>query len=179
MYDDLRHGRQQRSHRGLRRVRDLHAAGRARNGVDDDCDTLADNGFTCVPGHGRHVHDDVRLERFAALRHSCARGTCTPPVSETCNGADDDCDTAPDDGFTCAQGATGSRATTCGSSGSQLCDSSCAWGSCTPPVATCNAADDDCDTTGANGVAGPPGPTGPGATASAARGACGTYEWMR
>ena len=69
---------------------------------------------------------------------------CTPPP-ETCNGADDDCDTVADDGFTCRRGATGTCTTSCGSTGSRTCSTSCTWGSCIPPSESCNGTDDDCD----------------------------------
>ena len=69
---------------------------------------------------------------------------CTPPV-EACNGRDDDCDDAPDDGFACVLDATTSCRTTCGSMGTQRCGASCTWSSCSAPAETCNASDEDCD----------------------------------
>jgi hypothetical protein len=68
------------------------------------------------------------------------------PPGETCNGVDDDCDAAPDDGFACVQDAElGSCTTTCGSAGTMFCDDACAGDVCVPPVETCNGLDDDCD----------------------------------
>jgi hypothetical protein len=75
---------------------------------------------------------------------ACAWGSCAPPA-ETCNGRDDDCDGAADDGLGCVQGTTGGCTTSCGSAGTRTCSSACAWGGCTAPAETCNGADDDCD----------------------------------
>jgi cysteine-rich repeat protein len=72
--------------------------------------------------------------------------TCTAP-GEECNGTDDDCDTACDNGFACCAGTSGSCTTGCGSSGTRVCSAICGWSACTPPAEICNGADDDCDTT--------------------------------
>jgi hypothetical protein len=64
---------------------------------------------------------------------------------EVCNGVDDDCNGATDNGFPCAQGTIGSCPVSCGS-GARTCSSSCAWGPCLPPAEICNGLDDDCDT---------------------------------
>src|SRR5690606_13387545 len=80
---------------------------------------------------------------------------CAPPA-ETCNGMDDDCDGAPDDGFACALGASVSCTTSCGTTGSGACTSACAIPSgaaCTPPAEVCNGVDDDCDGTRDEGFA--------------------------
>ncbi len=70
-------------------------------------------------------------------------GACVP---ETCNGADEDCDGTPDDGFTCVRGTTIPCTTTCGSTGTTTCSATCEPSTtCTPPIETCNYTDDDCD----------------------------------
>ncbi|RLB55392.1 MAG: hypothetical protein DRJ42_06330 [Deltaproteobacteria bacterium] len=64
---------------------------------------------------------------------------CTPQP-ETCNGADDDCDLAIDEGLTRA------CTTACGS-GTETCTAG-AYGTCSAPTPTaesCNGLDDDCD----------------------------------
>ncbi|MFO0709310.1 MAG: hypothetical protein U0353_05700 [Sandaracinus sp.] len=72
-------------------------------------------------------------------------GTCEPPA-ERCNGADDDCDGARDDGFACALGASEACTTSCGSSGWHVCNDGCTWGTCAPPLTeTCNGRDETCD----------------------------------
>jgi hypothetical protein len=82
-------------------------------------------------------------------------------------------------------GATGTCPTTCGSTGTRVCSGTCAWGTCTPPVESCNGADDDCDATidegcgvcagctGAIGVAAPGGRFTVPFGASAHTGSCG------
>jgi hypothetical protein len=72
------------------------------NGVDDDCDGIVDNSVASTPttcGTGACS---------AAGQASCQNGSivdsCTPgaPSPETCNGVDDDCDGAIDEGGVCA-----------------------------------------------------------------------------
>jgi hypothetical protein len=50
-----------------------------------------------------------------------------------------------DEGFACTPAATGACTTSCGTTGTQTCDGTCAWGSCVAPVEACNTIDDDCD----------------------------------
>ncbi|MBI5487329.1 MAG: hypothetical protein HY905_08355 [Deltaproteobacteria bacterium] len=113
------------------------------NGLDDDCVGGIDNGFTCVPAGTQACTTTCSSTGSQTCSSACAWGTCTAPV-EVCNGADDDCVGGADNGFACVRGATGSCTTSCGSTGSQLCDATCVWGSCTPPAEVCNGADDDC-----------------------------------
>ncbi len=121
----------------------------ACNGADDDCDGDADNGFDCpagqlvscmtscgTTGEGR-CHDDCTLPTV----DECGIGL------EVCNGEDDNCNGAVDEGYPCAAGASVPCTTTCGSSGSGTCSSTCSLPlptDCTPPVETCNGRDDDC-----------------------------------
>jgi cysteine-rich repeat protein len=113
------------------------------NALDDDCDTVTDDGFTCIPGVTGPCPTTCGSAGSHTCDAACAWGDCIPPA-ELCNGADDDCDTVADDGFACAQGTLRSCSTTCGSTGEQLCTGSCAWGSCSPPIEVCNGVDDDC-----------------------------------
>ena len=76
------------------------------DGTDDDCDGLVDEGCDCITGSTRACGTDVG---------ECARGTETcdaggrwgpcagaiDPVPEDCNGRDDDCDGATDEGGVC------------------------------------------------------------------------------
>ncbi len=50
-------------------------------------------------------------------------------------------------GEDCEPGVTPDRqcTTSCGSTGTQSCDSGCHWSACQPPRETCNSQDDDCD----------------------------------
>jgi cysteine-rich repeat protein len=113
------------------------------NGIDDDCVGGIDNGFTCVPAASQSCSTSCGSSGTQTCSSACAWGSCAAPA-EICNGLDDDCVGGPDNGFTCVRGATGSCTTSCGSTGSQLCDAACAWGTCTPPIELCNGLDDDC-----------------------------------
>jgi len=116
------------------------------NGVDDDCDTACDNGFACCAGRTRPCTTTCGSTGTQGCTASCAwESICTPP-GESCNGADDDCDTTCDNGFECCAGGTRPCTTTCGSTGTQGCTASCAWAvGCAPPAEVCNGVDDDCD----------------------------------
>jgi len=77
------------------------------NGVDDDCDGSVDPGCACLDGETRPCGSDVGA--CATGMQRCIDGawdeSCegdTPPSDELCNGIDDDCDTAVDDGAECA-----------------------------------------------------------------------------
>ncbi len=115
------------------------------NGADDDCDTACDEIFACCAGTLDSCSTGCGSTGSRLCSASCGWGSCTPPA-ETCNGADDNCDTVCDDGFTCCRGTSGPCTTGCGSTGTRVCDTSCGWGSCTPPAEICNGVDDDCDT---------------------------------
>jgi cysteine-rich repeat protein len=115
------------------------------NGLDDDCDTVCDNGFSCCAGSSVPCATSCSSTGTRACSAACGLGACVAPA-ETCNGLDDDCDTACDNGFGCCAGSTEPCATSCGSTGTRSCSSSCAWNSCVTPAETCNGRDDDCDT---------------------------------
>jgi cysteine-rich repeat protein len=122
------------------------------NGVDDDCDTLTDETFSCVRGSsGVGCTTTCGSIGTGTCTMACTLPTgaaCTPPA-EVCNGLDDDCDGVADNGFACVQGRSTSCTTTCGSTGTGTCTSACIVplpGACTPPAEICNGVDDDCDT---------------------------------
>ncbi len=112
----------------------------ACNGVDDDCDTMTDEGL-----------DTPVFCGTGACRTSvptCSGGmtpTCTPlpPGTETCNGIDDNCDGSTDEGF---------GGTTCGIGECSRTVAACSGGTppmCVPGMPTtevCNGLDDDCNT---------------------------------
>ena len=118
------------------------------SGLDDDCDTTPDEGFACVMGSTMPCTTSCGSTGSGTCTTSCeipVPAFCAPPA-ETCNGLDDDCDGAADETFDCVQGLRTSCSTTCGTTGSSICSSSCAWGACIPPTELCNLLDDDCDT---------------------------------
>jgi hypothetical protein len=117
------------------------------NGLDDDCDTLTDEGFTCALGATQTCTTSCSSTGSRTCVSGCVWGTCVPPA-EACNGIDDDCDTVIDNGFPCVRNATGVACTnTCGAAGMTDCSATCTLGTCCVPTEICgNGCDDDCDT---------------------------------
>ena len=116
------------------------------NGRDDDCVGGPDNGFECVRDATRSCTTTCSSTGTQTCGSTCVWGACVPPA-ETCNGRDDDCDGACDDGVGCCAGQSVACTTTCGSTGIGTCTTSCvppSGSACTPPVETCNGRDDDC-----------------------------------
>ena len=90
------------------------------------------------------------VDGLPGCEYACDYGTS----SESCNGADDDCDGETDEGFPCAIGAGVSCTTSCGTGGTGLCTLACELPDgpgCTPPRETCDGTDQDCDTVCDNG----------------------------
>lgn len=158
------------------------------NGEDDDCDGEIDEGCECLPQETQSCYEgDAGTEgvgQCTAGEESCEAGAWSEcagqvvPDTETCNGADDDCDGDVDEGCDClpdeTQGCYSGSAATQGvgvcESGLQTCNGSGAWGPCVgavvPEPESCNGDDDDCD--GATDEL-----DEPGACDSGQEGACG------
>ncbi len=75
------------------------------NGADDDCDGTVDDGFACVPGTTGSCSTGCGSTGTRECLGDCTFDSCVPPA-EVCNGVDDDCDGACDDGFACCEGST-------------------------------------------------------------------------
>jgi hypothetical protein len=72
------------------------------NAVDDDCDGEVDDGFECAAGATLACTTTCGTVGNGTCSAACEAPTgaaCAPPA-ETCNGADDDCDGAVDEGVT-------------------------------------------------------------------------------
>jgi cysteine-rich repeat protein len=137
---------------------DCTPPGESCNGADDDCDGACDDGFTCCRGSAVSCTTTCGSAGNGVCTPACGipeGALCTPPA-ESCNGADDDCDTTVDEGFACVRGAAASCTSICGSAGTGVCSATCTPPSgtdCTPPTESCNGLDDDCDTLADDGFA--------------------------
>ncbi len=121
------------------------------NGRDDDCDKSIDEDFPCI------AKEKVACETVCG---SIGIGICTnqcripapsdcSPLSELCNGRDDDCDDLVDETFVCQAGKPTACITECLTIGTGTCTNECnppPPEDCTPPEENCiNQIDDDCD----------------------------------
>ncbi|MFA5413791.1 MAG: MopE-related protein, partial [Patescibacteria group bacterium] len=126
------------------------------DGSDNDCDGSIDEDCECVDEDGRVCGTDVGActtgVQYCMGGHW---GLClsVSPASETCNGADDDCDTTIDEDCECRAGETRSCGETMGActTGSQFCIGGF-WSTCSgiaPDTEVCDLlmADEDCDGT--------------------------------
>jgi hypothetical protein len=113
----------------------------------------ANEGCTCTPGATRACADPgvcaAGTQTCIGAGSSATWGACSiTPVSEACDGRDEDCDGTADDGFACPRGDTRACTGSCGGvsySGTQTCRSDCAgWGVC-GGAEVCNGCDDDLD----------------------------------
>ncbi len=118
------------------------------NGVDDDCDTMTDEGN---PGGGGTCGSDVGT--CLPGTRSCVGGTLVcmgdvGPGTETCNGLDDDCSGAIDEGNPGGGAACGSMVGAC-RQGAQQCLGGALQcvGATGPSAEVCNTVDDDCNGT--------------------------------
>ncbi len=79
------------------------------NGIDDDCDGEVDPGCACLIGDTRTcgLHAGVCVQGTQACVDGfwgTCEGAVGPAVTETCDGWDDDCDGAADEGALCEPG---------------------------------------------------------------------------
>jgi hypothetical protein len=115
------------------------------NGLDDDCDSIVDEGLTDLGSCGSDVGECApgRLRCLAAAP-TCVGGV--GPLPELCNAADDDCDGRTDESPTDAGDACGSDVGEC-TAGIEQCIAGALTcrGAVGPRAELCNALDDDCN----------------------------------
>lgn len=102
------------------------------NGIDDNCDGSADEGFDCVQGSSVSCTTTCGTTGTGTCTDTClipAPADCPPPA-EICNGVDDDCNGVCDDGFDCCRGETEDCTMPGGDPGSRTCADDCTWGDC-------------------------------------------------
>lgn len=102
-------------------------------------------GWQCVLGQTQDCATPCGTTGTQACGAACGWSECVPPV-EICNALDDDCDGAADEDFLCVGGTTRACATSCGTAGTQSCETGCNFGACVA-AEQCNGIDDDCDGT--------------------------------
>ncbi len=97
----------------------------ACNATDDDCDDEVDEDFYCVRDSTRPCTTFCSSTGTQTCRGDCTDyDDCIPPA-EVCNGVDDDCDMAADDGFFCVRGGVTSCALLGWYAGSAVCQTDC------------------------------------------------------
>ena len=119
------------------------------NDLDDDCDGRADEalhvGEACQVGIGACASPGVVV--CDAVGEPRCFGRPGDPIDELCNGADDDCDGAADEGLfaRCADFPLEWDGVGVCRAGRRACDGGACEGAVGPGGETCNAVDDDCD----------------------------------
>jgi len=119
------------------------------NGVNDDCDAMTDEGFNLGASCDG---PDGDLCREGVVQCGVSGGTQCSDVSgtnvELCNGSDDDCDGATDEGFVLGGACDGPDADLC-NEGVFVCNGAGTGTVCNDAsgsnVELCNGVDDDCD----------------------------------
>ncbi len=146
------------------------------NGLDDDGDALVDEGCGCVPGERQECYPgDPALAGIGICERGemVCRGSegdefgswgrcegAVPPEDETCDGFDNDCDGASDEGCECEdggvrgcyEGPAGTEGVGICRGGQQTCEfvgAGGVWGDCVgdvlPDDEICDGDDNDCD----------------------------------
>jgi hypothetical protein len=121
------------------------------NGLDDDCDGTADDGFNV--GDDCDGPDGDECEEGVIQCNTSGGTTCSdnsPNNPELCNGLDEDCDGTIDEGYSLGVACDGSDGDMC-EDGVTVCNAAGTGTTCDDPgpaiAESCNGLDDDCDGT--------------------------------
>ncbi|MCB9551713.1 MAG: putative metal-binding motif-containing protein [Myxococcales bacterium] len=118
---------------------------------DEDCDGSVDEGCGCINGETRAC--GLAVGRCRAGMQTCAGGMwggcfgAVPPAAETCDGSDEDCDGATDEGFDVGA-ACSAGVGLCRRDGARVCSGGVGVCGVMPgPAAeeSCDGLDQDCD----------------------------------
>ncbi|MBN1770405.1 MAG: hypothetical protein JXB32_04020, partial [Deltaproteobacteria bacterium] len=85
------------------------------NAIDDDCDGSTDETYACARGSSVPCTTVCETTGTGTCTDTCSippAAGCTPPA-ESCNAADDDCDTEVDETYPCIRGSSVSCETAC------------------------------------------------------------------
>ncbi len=119
----------------------------ACDGLDNNCNGQVDEGVVRACTVFSCAGLQVCIPDAGGTFTSCVASN---PLAETCNGLDDDCDGAPDDGLAdlvCGQGQCRRTAAACVGGDAGVCTPGA------PGAETCNGADDDCNGVSDDGLA--------------------------
>ncbi|MCB9787012.1 MAG: hypothetical protein H6744_10015 [Deltaproteobacteria bacterium] len=137
------------------------------DGVDNDCNGSTDEGIDPTPtscGTGSCAATGVLACTDGELVDSCSAGA---PTGEVCDGLDNDCNGATDDGI--APTPTSCGVGSCAATGSRFCQSGALVDTCSPGSPSsevCDGADNDCNGLTDDGIDPAPTSCGTGACAS-------------
>ncbi len=109
------------------------------DGLDEDADGLPDDGFECALGATDRCETRCGSLGYRTCIDGCRYTECVPP-RERCNGVDDNCDGAADEGMPCVPGQTRPCRRGCGPEGVELCTDACVWRACNAPEVSCDPA---------------------------------------
>ncbi len=112
------------------------------NGADDDCNGTCDDGLPCCQGTTGACTTTCGSIGTRLCEVGCSWGTTCAPPPEVCDGVDNDCDLAADNGFACVASLPVACTNACGRAATQSCSAACALGACTA-AEICNLCDDD------------------------------------
>ncbi|MFN3201099.1 MAG: MopE-related protein [Bradymonadia bacterium] len=125
------------------------------NGLDDDCDGITDETFptlgqVCEAGVGSCLRNGVLTCNAEGDDVAC-NAVAGEPADEVCNGADDDCDGTPDEGYDGLSEVCSVGVGTCLRTSVQICNAEGDGVTCDAEpgapgdVDRCDGLDDDCD----------------------------------